>query len=68
MMDLMSRLKTVRPASKNFKTGLRLPSGQGIGSRQACHEFEPSTTTRLVGQRSKLNLSRAETSPVRVMR
>ncbi|GFV70983.1 hypothetical protein TNCV_2355271 [Trichonephila clavipes] len=23
--------------------GLRYPSGQGIGSWQACHEFEPST-------------------------
>ncbi|GFW43703.1 hypothetical protein TNCV_4770521 [Trichonephila clavipes] len=24
--------------------GLRQPNGQGIGSWQACHEFEPNTT------------------------
>ncbi|GFX10417.1 hypothetical protein TNCV_1868121 [Trichonephila clavipes] len=37
--------------------------GQGIGSWQACHEFEPvPLKTHRVGQRCTLNLSRGETS------
>ncbi|GFU73807.1 hypothetical protein TNCV_554351 [Trichonephila clavipes] len=38
------------PTTQTLRTvkiilGLRLPCGQGIGSWQAYHEFEPSTTT-----------------------
>ncbi|GFX84263.1 hypothetical protein TNCV_3976081 [Trichonephila clavipes] len=43
--------------------GLQQPSGQGIGSRQACHEFDPSTTKDSpCRERNTLNLSRAEMS------
>ncbi|GFV15202.1 hypothetical protein TNCV_4650341 [Trichonephila clavipes] len=42
---------------------LRLPSGQGIGSWQACHEFKPSTTKDPQCRATMhANLSRAETS------
>ncbi|GFY08471.1 transposable element Tcb2 transposase [Trichonephila clavipes] len=41
----------------------RWPSAQGIGSWQACHEFEPSTAkTHRVGERCTLNLSSTQTS------
>ncbi|GFT56064.1 hypothetical protein TNCV_76091 [Trichonephila clavipes] len=33
-----------RDTSSRGKYGLQNPSGQGIGSWQACHEFDPSTT------------------------
>ncbi|GFX59460.1 nucleic-acid-binding protein from transposon X-element [Trichonephila clavipes] len=32
------------PKTVQTQTGLRWPSGQGIGSWQACHDFDPSTT------------------------
>ncbi|GFY16398.1 hypothetical protein TNCV_2350411 [Trichonephila clavipes] len=48
----------------SFDNGcVRKPSGQGIGSSQACHEFEPSTTKDPpCREQCTLNLPRTQTS------